>query len=69
MNVQAQIKEYVNSQPDPKRNDIEALHKHILKVLPKSKLWFLDGKDSKGKIVSNAAPRSFERRKRCCSLA
>jgi hypothetical protein len=53
MNVQAQIKEYVNSQPDPKRNDMEALHKHILKVLPKSKLWFLDGKDSKGKIVSN----------------
>jgi hypothetical protein len=53
MNVQGQIKEYITSQPEPKRNDMEALHKHILKVLPKSKLWFLDGKDSKGKIVSN----------------
>ena len=53
MNVQAQIKEYIASQPEPKRSEMETLHKNILKVLPKSKLWFLDGKDSKGKIVSN----------------
>ena len=53
MNVEAQIKEYVASHQEPKRNEMEALHKHILKALPKSKLWFLDGKDSKGKIVSN----------------
>ena len=53
MNVQAQIKEYIASQAESKRSEMEALHKHILKVLPKSKLWFLDGKDSKGKIVSN----------------
>ena len=53
MNAQTQIKEYITSQPEPKRNDMEALHKHILKVFPNTKLWFLDGKDSKGKIVSN----------------
>ena len=53
MNVQAQIKEYIASQPDAKRSDMEGLHKHILNVLPGSKLWFLDGKDSKGKVVSN----------------
>ncbi len=53
MNVQEQIKSYIDSQPEPKRNDMQALHKHILKVIPKAKLWFLDGKDSKGKIVSN----------------
>ncbi|MBP7399333.1 MAG: DUF1801 domain-containing protein, partial [Chitinophagales bacterium] len=29
------------------------LHKRILKVFPKGKLWFLDGKDDKGKIVTN----------------
>jgi hypothetical protein len=29
------------------------LHQHILQVLPKCKLWFLDGRDDKGKIVSN----------------
>lgn len=30
-----------------------ALHQHILKIMPKSKLWFLDGKDDKGKVVTN----------------
>ena len=53
MNIKSQIKEYVNSQPETKRNDMEALHKMILEVKPSSKLWFLDGKDEKGKIVSN----------------
>ena len=53
MNIQAQIKAYITSQPEPKRSDIEALHKRILEALPKCKLWFLDGKDDKGKTVTN----------------
>jgi len=53
MNVQKQIKEYITSQPEPKRSDMQELHQNILQVLPKCKLWFLDGKDDKGKIVSN----------------
>lgn len=53
MNVQEQIKNYISSQPESKRADIEALHQLILQVLPAGKLWFLDGKDDKGKIVSN----------------
>jgi Domain of unknown function (DU1801) len=53
MNLQKQIKEYITSQPEPKRSDMLELHQHILQVLPKCKLWFLDGKDDKGKIVSN----------------
>jgi Domain of unknown function (DU1801) len=53
MNVKEQIKEYINSQPEPKRSDMQALHQSILQVMPKCKLWFLDGKDDKGKIVSN----------------
>nr|WP_298660069.1 DUF1801 domain-containing protein [uncultured Flavobacterium sp.] len=53
MNIQEQIKDYIASQPDPKRSDIEALHKRILKIFPKGKLWYLDGKDEEGKIVSN----------------
>jgi hypothetical protein len=32
---------------------MQALHKLILQLLPKNKLWFLDGKDDKGKVVSN----------------
>ena len=53
MNIQEQIKEYIATHPESKRADIEALHKRILQILPKCKLWFLDGKDNKGKTVSN----------------
>jgi hypothetical protein len=53
MNVQEQIKKYIASQPDPKRSDMKELHRSILKVMPACKLWFLDGKDDKGKTVSN----------------
>lgn len=53
MSVQEQIKKYISSQPEPKRSDLQALHRFILQVIPKCKLWFLDGKDNKGKIVSN----------------
>lgn len=53
MDVQEQIKNYIDSQPELKRVDIEMLHKRILKLLPRCKLWFLDGKDDKGKIVTN----------------
>ena len=53
MNVQEQIKKYITSQPEPKRSDMEALHRLILQVLPGCKLWFLDGKNSENKTVSN----------------
>jgi len=53
MNIKEQIKQYITSHPEPKRNEMLELHQHILRVLPKCKLWFLDGKDDTGKIVSN----------------
>jgi len=53
MNVQEQIKKYIASQPEPKRSDMQELHRLTLQVLPACKLWFLDGKNSEGKIVSN----------------
>ena len=53
MSIQEQIKKYIDSQPESKRADMEALHQRILQTLPKCKLWFLDGRDDKGKIVSN----------------
>jgi len=53
MNVKKQIKEYITSQPEPKRSDMQELHRIILQVMPACKLWFLDGKDSENKIVSN----------------
>ncbi len=53
MSVQTQIKEYIGSQPEAKRADMHELHQLILRALPKCKLWFLDGKNSEGKVVSN----------------
>ena len=53
MNIQEQIKKYITSQPEPKCSDMQALHHIILQIMPACKLWFLDGKDSEGKIVSN----------------
>ena len=53
MNVQEQIKEYIASQPESKGSDMQQLHMHILQTLPGCKLWFDDGKNSEGKIVSN----------------
>lgn len=53
MNVQEQIKQYISSQPEPKRSDMQSLHRIILKVMPACKLWFLDGKNSENKTVTN----------------
>jgi hypothetical protein len=53
MNVEEQIGEYINSQPDAKRGDMQALHHHILQTLPGCKLWFDNGKTAEGKVVSN----------------
>ena len=54
MNVSEQIEEYISTQPEPKRNDMHELHGIILVLMPVCKLWFLDGKDEKGRTVSNA---------------
>ena len=53
MDVQKQIKEYIATQPEPKSSEMRHLHQLILTLMPACKLWFLDGKDEKGKIVSN----------------
>jgi len=53
MNVHEQIQAYIAAQPEPKRSDMQELHGMILGLMPDCKLWFLDGKDEKGKTVSN----------------
>jgi hypothetical protein len=53
MNVPEQIKKYIASQPEPKRSDLQELHRLTLQASPKCKLWFSDGKDSKNRTVSN----------------
>lgn len=53
MDAQKQIQAYLAVQPEPKRNDMRELHVAILELMPNCRLWFLDGKDEKGKTVSN----------------
>ena len=53
MTIEEQIRHYIDGLAEVKRADLAALHETIRKISPKSKLWFLDGKDAKGKVVSN----------------
>jgi Domain of unknown function (DU1801) len=53
MNVQTQISDYLAAQPERKRGDLQALHGMMLRVMPNGRLWFLDGKDEDGRVVSN----------------
>ncbi len=53
MNVREQIKKYIASQPEPKRSDMQELHRLTLQVLPACKLWFFDGKNSENQTISN----------------
>ncbi len=53
MNPQKQINDYIAAQPEPKGSEMQQLHQIILALMPTCKLWFLDGKDEKGKTVSN----------------
>ena len=53
MKVEEEIKDYITTQPEPKRSEMQALHKVILQIRPECKLWFLDGKNSENKVVSN----------------
>lgn len=53
MNTLEQIENYISSQPETKRNDMQELHELILQIMPECKLWFLDGKNDNNEIVSN----------------
>ena len=53
MNVDSAIKKYLLDQPESKRIELEKLHRGILNMNPMCRLWFLDGKNEKVKVVSN----------------
>src|ERR1700733_14962985 len=53
MTVQDKIKENITCQPEPKRSEMQALHRLTLRMLPARKLWFFDGKNSKNQTISN----------------
>ncbi len=53
MNIEEQIAQYISEQPEPKRSEMQSLHQVILRLMPACRIWFLDGKNEEGKIVSN----------------
>lgn len=53
MTIKSQIKTYLSTQPESKRAELQELHDRIQKIKPGCKLWFLDGKNEDGKVVSN----------------
>jgi hypothetical protein len=53
MNIENEITAYLESLPKRKRTEMETLHNRISELLPECELWFLDGKDGNGKLVSN----------------
>jgi hypothetical protein len=53
MNVQQEVKAYINSQAEPKRSDMQALHQVLTQGSSGCRLWFSDGKNSDNKTVAN----------------
>jgi hypothetical protein len=53
MSAHTQIEEYLTNLADFVRADMKDLHHRILGLAPGCRLWYLDGKDTKGKVVSN----------------
>lgn len=51
--VEDQIADYLESLSEPKRGEIVELHQLILGVSPGCRLWFSDGRNEEGKVVSN----------------
>lgn len=53
MSIKQHIKDYIDSHPEPKRSEMQRLNDLVLTTKPDAKLWFLDGKNDEGKVVSN----------------
>lgn len=51
--TEEQIQKYINDIPEPKRSEMQELHRLTLQISPGCKLWFADGKNSEGKIIAN----------------
>ena len=53
MGVREQIDGYIGAQSPAKSEELRDLHRRILEISPAAKLWFLDGRDDDGRVVSN----------------
>jgi hypothetical protein len=53
VDVEEQISQYLAGLPEARRGEMQLLDRAIRELLPDGKIWFLDGKDETGKVVSN----------------
>lgn len=53
MNIEKEIGAYCDTQAEPKRSELLSLHRLIMSMRPLPRLWFHDGKNAEGKVVSN----------------
>lgn len=53
MAAEDQVERYLAALPQSRQADMRRLHGAILKLNPGCRVWFVDGKDEHGKVVSN----------------
>lgn len=53
MSTEEQIQAYLDRQPSAKRSDMLLIHDGILQLMPQARLWFSDGRNAEGKVISN----------------
>jgi hypothetical protein len=53
MSVREQIGSYIGDQSPAKSAEMRDLHRRILAISPRAKLWFMDGRNDEGKVVAN----------------
>ena len=53
MDIAEQVETYLAGQPEPKQTDLRELHAHLLTAYPGCRVWFTDGTNPDGKVVSN----------------
>lgn len=53
MNVKQEVKSFIASQEEPKRSEMEELHRRILQLMPGCKLWYDNGRNADNKVVAN----------------
>lgn len=51
--VETRIAAYLAGLPGTRQADLRALHARVQALLPGAPLWFLDGRNAEGKVVSN----------------
>jgi hypothetical protein len=50
VSVREQIDRYINDQSWAKSEDLRELDRRILQISPEAQLWFLDGRNSAGRL-------------------